>query len=90
MIAHKVVDDEHNDINDHNKSFIPGVSDIKEYNALSAQEIEEMMAEFTEFRKSKSYGLHSSARSKVSDATHSLKFIQDEVFTTLGCNSSMI
>ena len=83
---HKAVDDEHDDIDDRNKSFIPGVSDIEEYNALSTQEIEEMMAEFIEFRKSKTYGLHSSACSKVSDATHSLKFIQDEVFTLLSYN----
>ena len=83
---HKVVDDEQNDVDDCNKSFIPGVSDIEEYNALSAHEIEEMMAEFIEFRKSKTYGLRSSARSKVSDATHALKFIQDEVFTPLSCS----
>ena len=86
---HKAIDDEHNDIDDiddQNKNFILGVSDIEEYNTLSAQEIEEMMAEFIEFQKSKTYGLRSSARSKVSDATHSLKFIQDEVFTLLSYN----
>ena len=51
----------------------------EEYSRLSTEEKAQLIEDFREFRLNKATGRRVSARSKISDATHTLKAIKNEV-----------
>ena len=51
----------------------------EEYSKLSADEKVKLVEEYSEFKLGKISGRHVSARSRISDATHTLKAIENEV-----------
>ncbi|KIM63447.1 hypothetical protein SCLCIDRAFT_117389 [Scleroderma citrinum Foug A] len=72
--------------NGNKNKLIPGVSEREEYKALSAKEKEVLLAKFTEFRQSKTWGLHTSAHSKVNDVAQMLKAVENEL-NSLRCRT---
>ncbi|KAG0702914.1 hypothetical protein DFH29DRAFT_804326, partial [Suillus ampliporus] len=63
------------------------VHDHKEaYHALSKQEQEDLLKEFTEQRETKTLGLHISMKSKVNDITQTLKAVENEL-NSLKCHT---
>jgi len=51
----------------------------EDYSKLSADEKAQLVDEYSEFKLGKVAGRHVSVHSKISDATHTLKAIENEV-----------
>lgn len=63
------------------KSMLPALvkQNREEYLKLSAEDKEDLVKEFGEFRVSKTVGNRVSTKSKINDASHTLRAVENEV-----------
>jgi len=70
----------------HGKSALPNLAkeNRKGYHELAAEDKQNLVEEFRDFRVSKAVGIRVKTKSKISDVTHTLAAIENEVYFLLG------
>ena len=70
----------------HGKSALPNLAkeNRKGYHELLAEDKQNLVEEFRDFRVSKAVGICVKTKSKISDVTHTLAAIENEVYFLLG------